>query len=196
MAFTFWRHIGLPIALCAAACSTVVIDTRDGTGGAGAGTGSGATGTGATGAGASGAGTGTTTGTTTGTGGVGAGTTSSTAGTGGVGAGTTSSTGGTTTTSTGTGTGPVCDLSGFCGSCTQCAWDGPCGSYAQACLANPACYAIIDCYQTCPDGDQVCYDACWFDHQDGQIDYNAVAICIYCDECFVDCDSASLGCPG
>ncbi|MBI4956345.1 MAG: hypothetical protein HY908_30290 [Myxococcales bacterium] len=194
------RPAGLCFAslLALAACSTVVVE--GGTGGSH--TGSTTSGTGGSGN--------TTTTTWSGTGGSGN-TTTTWSGTGGSGNTTTtwsttsttwSTTSTTWSTSTGTTTGtttwppPGCDFQGDCGACTSCAWYGPCGAYADACLANPECNAILECYPACPPNDDACYQACWWDHPEGHTDYNKVAICIYCDECFYDCNGPSLGCPG
>lgn len=94
-------------------------------------------------------------------------------------------------TSSGSG-GPVCDNSGDCGTCVTCAWSSTCAAYANACSANPECVAIVNCYQTCMGE---CTVQCWVPHPNGQTDYLAMAICIYCDNCFNDCDSGSFGCP-
>jgi len=74
----------------------------------------------------------------------------------------------------------------------SCAWSGPCGAYAKACLNNPECVAIMTCYETC---DKDCLVNCWLPHPKGQADHNAVSICIYCDNCFNDCNSSQYGCP-
>lgn len=91
------------------------------------------------------------------------------------------------------GGGPVCDNTGVCDNCVSCAWNGPCQGYAQACLANPECVAIMQCYQQCNQPD--CTTPCWIPHPAGQADYLAASICVTCDNCYADCDGGQVGCP-
>jgi hypothetical protein len=103
-----------------------------------------------------------------------------------------SSSTGSSVTSTGSGT-LTCDGTGVCDSCQSCAWSGPCQGYANACLANADCVAIIQCYQQCTADD--CTTPCWIPYPNGHADYLAASICVTCDNCYADCNGSQVGCP-
>ena len=198
---------GLAAAVLAgsAACGGTVttLESASGAGGAtAAGTGTGGATASGTGSGSgtvgSGSGSGSATGSSSGSV-VGSASVSSGSGAGGPGSSAVSVGSGSVSTGSGPGVvassssgGPVCDNQGDCGACTSCAWYGPCDAYAEDCLGNAECVAIIECYQSCNFD---CNNTCWDPHPQGHADYLAVSICIYCDNCFVDCDSATFGCP-
>lgn len=192
---------GVVVALASVAACSGTVTTQESAAGAGGGS-----------ATSSGTGSGSGSGSSTASSGAGSGSASGSSGTGsGSGSSSTSSGSGSGSTSGSSGTasgsgssgagagqassssgGPVCDNQGDCGACTSCAWYGPCEAYAQDCLGNAECVAIIECYQSCSFD---CNSTCWDPHPQGQADYLKVSICIYCDNCFVDCDSATFGCP-
>jgi hypothetical protein len=121
-------------------------------------------------------------------------------GTTGTGTQTTGHTGTTGTTSgvvtsTGTGTTSVCDNTGNCNTCQNCAWFGPCNTQAMACDNTPECVAIIQCYQSCAPNDQTCYSKCYWAHPMGHQVYDGLYLCIACQQCYNDCNGAMAGCP-
>ncbi len=101
---------------------------------------------------------------------------------------------------TGTVTGPMtsttnpglCDNSGDCYLCQECAIAGPCSAVWNKCMSNPQCSGFIECLQNC--NDDACWDQCQQDYPGGLEDYTNAAMCILCDECYVDCDGAEIGC--
>jgi len=112
-------------------------------------------------------------------------------GSGGSGAG--SSSGPTTTSASSTGGGGTCDQSSDCNTCQACAVNGSCSDEADACTGNAECNALLDCFAGCSD--DACTQACWDAHPGGQAAYDAVAVCILCNECPITCDGAAAGCP-
>ena len=122
---------------------------------------------------------------------------------GGSGAGTSTTTGTTTTTTTTTSTTstttspPMCDQ-GDCNACVQCSIGsgGACESLQQICIANPECATIDSCSGQCADGDTICYDNCYFAHPDGQSDWDAVDVCLFCGSvCQATCGAPPFWCP-
>lgn len=73
------------------------------------------------------------------------------------------------------------------GPCEQCLFTS-CSSEMNTCLANPDCYAIIDCaqQQMCAPSDIQCVSACAAGHQAGVQDATAVAMCGQ-NNCTADC---------
>ncbi len=80
--------------------------------------------------------------------------------------------------------GGTCD-SGNCDSCQQCALNGPCSAAVDACFNNPDCYALIECLQSCFD--DVCFNDCANTHSAGLPLYDAVGVCVICDQCSSSC---------
>jgi hypothetical protein len=80
--------------------------------------------------------------------------------------------------------GGTCD-SGNCDTCQQCALNGPCSGAVNACFADPECYALIECLQDCFD--DACFNACASAHSAGLPLYDAVGICVICDQCSLSC---------
>jgi hypothetical protein len=98
----------------------------------------------------------------------------------------------TATSSAASGGGPVCDNQKSCYACVSCSETGPCQGYVAACAQNPECVEMQQCYALCFEK---CTEKCWIPHPMGHKDYLAMAICIYCDNCFNDCKSGDYGCP-
>lgn len=97
-----------------------------------------------------------------------------------------------------TSTGPMaCDGSGDCGDsmfgCIGCALSRGCADEYDACATDADCVAYAECTAACPD--PACVDQCAVDHPGGAMLYDALAQCVYCDECYVDCDGPAQGCP-
>ncbi len=101
---------------------------------------------------------------------------------------------GVTTTSSSSGR---CDNSGDCGDsttgCIACAISYKCSDAYDACALDQGCVDFANCAGACAD--QTCYDQCVTDNPEGADLYNALLSCIFCDECFNDCDGALNGCP-
>lgn len=131
--------------------------------------------------------------------------TGATSGNASAGSGTAAQSGATSGASSGTGTttsgsassssggGDVCDNQGACFDCVTCAMEGPCEVYVAKCDGNSECVAILDCYETCNSPD--CTTECWIPHPAGQADLMQRNICLYCDNCFNDCNASNVGCP-
>jgi hypothetical protein len=66
---------------------------------------------------------------------------------------------------------------------------------AQACENTPECVALIQCYQACAMGDQTCYDKCFWAHPGGHATYEAIFLCLDCQQCPSDCNAKAVGCP-
>ena len=95
-------------------------------------------------------------------------------------------------TSTSTGT-FVCDGTGDCFGCQECALNGPCQASWDTCLNNPDCLGMLQCFQMCAD--EACPQECFDGYPGGQSDYLDLAFCILCDACYTDCDGGASGCP-
>ena len=105
---------------------------------------------------------------------------------------------GPTTSTVSTSSGPmVCDDSGICGDstfgCFGCALAGECAGLYDDCAADSECTAVSDCIGAC--GDQACVDQCATDHPAGAAAYEALLVCVICDQCYNDCDGLGSGCP-
>ena len=103
---------------------------------------------------------------------------------------TSSSTFTTTTTSTNTSSGG-CDGAVTCDSCANCSLNGTCAAAANGCFNDQDCNALLDCLQACVD--DTCANACADAHPSGMNLYMDMAVCVYCQGCYVDCDGASTG---
>ena len=117
-------------------------------------------------------------------------------GSGGTGGGATT----TTTTSVTTGGPMVCDTGdpsgASCGDtasgCVACALGGDCSDELATCQADQTCVDFANCIDPCMD--QTCFDDCTTQFPAGADIYNNILLCVFCDQCFVDCDGASAGC--
>lgn len=103
---------------------------------------------------------------------------------------TTTSVGPSTTVTTSTG--PfLCDNTGDCSYCQECALNGPCLGLWDACMSDASCTALLDCFSSCMN-DQ-CYQICWDTYPEAQDIYLKLVTCVICEYCYNDCDGAS-GC--
>ena len=93
------------------------------------------------------------------------------------------------------GGGGSCDNQGSCENCQSCAWLGPCSPQATACDQSTECSAILACFSGCAADDEQCTNKCYFGHPQGHPAYNALLICIACQQCSNDCDASQNGCP-
>jgi len=81
-----------------------------------------------------------------------------------------------------------------CNACFTCvtAPGGLCADDLAICQANPECTALSTCLNGCMD--QACEAMCAQDHVDGIADYNAIIICLACQECNNSCNMGQA-CP-
>lgn len=90
-----------------------------------------------------------------------------------------------------------CDGAGVCGDtssgCIACAIANNCAYDYDACASDADCVAYADCAYPCVD--QPCVDQCNLDHPTGAALYDTLLECVYCYECYVDCDGPAQGCP-
>jgi hypothetical protein len=82
--------------------------------------------------------------------------------------------------------GSVCDGKETCNECLSCARANPCAPQLDSCLNNSACVNLNDCLDLC-GGDLGCQQDCYTGNQQGIAAYNALADCLYCDQCPGDC---------
>ena len=89
-----------------------------------------------------------------------------------------------------------CDYSGYCGDsssgCLGCALAGNCVDEYDSCASTQDCIDFSDCASACSD--QSCYDDCASAYSYGASIYNDLLVCVFCNECYSDCDGASSGC--
>jgi len=95
------------------------------------------------------------------------------------------------TASQGGGSG-MCDGTGDCEACENCATSGGCQNELNACDSDAECMALIACYETCVD--EACILMCNAMYPNGVLLYEVLTECVLCDECPLDCDGASVGC--
>ncbi len=100
-----------------------------------------------------------------------------------------SSSASSSSSSSSSGTTPVCDNSGDCQSCVDCAVQQWCQDEAFACQSNPQCFQFIDCVEDqCNGGpDPGCVDKCAQTYPSGAQLYFTMLTCLLCDACPVDC---------
>lgn len=94
----------------------------------------------------------------------------------------------------GSGGGSSCDGSGTCQACQQCA-QANCQAEIMACQTNMACAGLTQCLSTCMPSDSTCIQNCAGMYQAGIQPYNAVAVCLICDNCKGDCAQQAGMCP-
>jgi hypothetical protein len=97
--------------------------------------------------------------------------------------------------SSGVGGGTGCEASGNCDACQSCAWFGPCTTDATACQNSSGCVSIMQCEQSCAQGDEACYTKCYWTYPQGQPAYDALLLCIDCSQCYDVCGGEMVGCP-
>jgi hypothetical protein len=120
----------------------------------------------------------------------GSGATGASGGSGGV-AGNGGSPNGPVTTVT---TGPIdCDGQGDCGTCVQCAVNGPCQSLVRMCQSSMACVAFAMCFEGC-QGQMGCFPMCAQDNPDGANEWVEMVQCFFCDVCQTDCEAPPMLC--
>ncbi|MEJ7731509.1 MAG: hypothetical protein WKG00_20140 [Polyangiaceae bacterium] len=79
-----------------------------------------------------------------------------------------------------------CDASGSRDTCSNCALGSACAPEANACSGDADCIAMLDCFETCVD--DVCLDNCMNTHPTGAQLYMAMAECVFCGACVLDCN--------
>jgi hypothetical protein len=77
--------------------------------------------------------------------------------------------------------------------CQACAIAGACADENTACGDSADCQAYVTCYYAC--GSQACVDDCGTMHPMGAPLFQALAQCVFCDVCYVDCNGDMQGCP-
>lgn len=60
--------------------------------------------------------------------------------------------------------------------CQACLYT-ECDEPMNACLANPECVALIQCFQTCPPGDMACGSQCAQEHPAGTLLAQSIRMC-------------------
>jgi hypothetical protein len=80
---------------------------------------------------------------------------------------------------------PTCDDQPTCEACDECAINAGCQSLFESCLADEACFYLDDCvYTYCASlGDAGCIEACRYEFPDGAALFDAMIVCVVCDEC-------------
>jgi hypothetical protein len=102
-----------------------------------------------------------------------------------------STSGGTSSSGTGAddaGT-SVCSSAADCSSCVNCALVNPCAALYNACIQDPYCNSVDQCFATCSGVDASCKQDCLTNNANGAAQYQGVLQCVYCQQC-------SKGCPG
>lgn len=83
--------------------------------------------------------------------------------------------------------------------CQTCARDGACKPDLDACTANPECVALNNCFGMCeamPAAEQpACRTQCRTDHPSGATTYDAIALCVICEQCPTSCPDLAVDCP-
>ena len=96
-------------------------------------------------------------------------------------------TSGTTTPASSSTGADVCDNSGDCQICAECAQFGPCNDELESCFSDADCQAFAECFGMC-QGTPGCFPNCAMMHPMGAELYIAMLQCILCNECPVDCE--------
>jgi hypothetical protein len=91
----------------------------------------------------------------------------------------TGGTGGTTTSGGGT---CAKQNPNNCSDCQTCADNGPCASALSACNGDPNCLDVSACAGPC-GADATCLQSCYSANPSGQLAYQTLANCVYCQQC-------------
>lgn len=78
-------------------------------------------------------------------------------------------------------------LTAQCGQCAAQAVQNVCGAQAQACLNDPNCGNASACVQACAPNDPLCIANCY---QQASAALDALADCVVCQQCPVECAGA------
>jgi hypothetical protein len=81
----------------------------------------------------------------------------------------------------------MCDLTGDCQYCLDCAMDWPCSAAMDACFSNPQCDQFMNCIEQCPGPGGPCFNQCAQQFPAGADLYIGFLDCAFCIECPVDC---------
>lgn len=73
-----------------------------------------------------------------------------------------------------------------CVACQEGAFEVCQDSY-YACVDNPACNQMLNCFQGCPENDDFCYQQCFDQNPDGQQGYYNLYYCYFCTACGDSC---------
>jgi hypothetical protein len=73
-----------------------------------------------------------------------------------------------------------------CAACQETAFP-ICKESYYACLNNPGCNAILNCFQGCDEYDKPCYQQCWQENPTGQQSYYELYACFFCTACGDTC---------
>jgi hypothetical protein len=86
-------------------------------------------------------------------------------------------------------------LTDQCGDCAEDAIDGACEALDDVCDDNDDCEDLVDCLLDCAIGDVACLDACKAASPGGVADFEALADCVVCNSCPVEC-AGVVDCQG
>ena len=84
---------------------------------------------------------------------------------------------------------PICDMTGDCQFCAECAQQGPCIGPLDACINNQLCIDFLSCLEPCM-GSPGCFQMCAQANPDGAQLYLEAIQCIVCEQCPSDCNGA------
>ena len=73
-----------------------------------------------------------------------------------------------------------------CAACQETAFP-ICEDSYYACINNPGCNAILNCFQGCDEYDEPCYQQCWQENPAGQQSYYELYACFFCTACGDTC---------
>jgi hypothetical protein len=102
----------------------------------------------------------------------------------------TSNTSNTSTTSVATSSSSgmgICDNSGDCQNCVQCAFASACEAVWNDCFNSQPCVEMSNCVDQCGMGPG-CFQQCAQGNMTGAIPYIESVQCLLCDECPNDCE--------
>ncbi len=80
----------------------------------------------------------------------------------------------------------MCDGSGDCDVCQDCAINGSCSGVLNDCSSDPECPDALNCFSDC-GGTQMCIDFCVQQYPSGGPIMAALVDCVLCAECSLDC---------
>ena len=86
-------------------------------------------------------------------------------------------------------------LTDECGDCAEDAIDGVCEALDDVCDDNDECEDLVDCLLDCAVGDVACLDVCKLDSPGGVADFEALADCVVCNSCPLEC-AGVVDCQG
>jgi hypothetical protein len=103
-----------------------------------------------------------------------------------------------TVSSIGSGGAMPCDSLGDCGNfgrgCVNCAVTTACRDVYEGCFYSTSCVQYAVCVEMCTADDLACVDSCRTAYPGADQTYDALVLCVLCDECSISCQTSPTVC--